>query len=158
MTAIHRLLFCAPRASGVMPTLANALEQLQPGAQRWLSGGVREPQLQPAGERILLLADGEELVDWSELWAAWRLPVVLALPCSERIAAEAALHEALLQRRGVPLLGLLQVGGGWDATQRRRDALPWLGCWDPAEPLDLAGFQALLLRRFHSLDPSQGAA
>lgn len=158
MTAIHRLLFCAPRASGVMPTLANALEQLQPGAQRWLSGGVREPQLQPAGERILLLADGEELVDWCELWAAWRLPVVLALPCSERIAAEAALHEALLQRRGVPLLGLLQVGGGWDATQRRRDALPWLGCWDPAEPLDLAGFQALLLRRFHSLDPSQGAA
>ncbi|MEB3176731.1 MAG: hypothetical protein VKJ87_03930 [Synechococcus sp.] len=141
-----------------MPTLANALEQLQPGAQRWLSGGVREPQLQPAGERILLLADDEELVDWCELWAAWRLPVVLALPCSERIAAEAALHEALLQRRGVPLLGLLQVGGGWEATQRRRDALPWLGCWDPAEPLDLAGFQALLLRRFHSLDPSQGAA
>ena len=141
-----------------MPTLANALEQLQPGSQRWLSGGGREPQLQPAGERILLLAESEELVDWCGLWAAWRLPVVLALPGSERIAADAALHEALLQRRQVPLLGLLQVGGSWDEPQRRRDALPWLGCWDSAESLDLAGFHGLLLQRFHSLDPSQGAA
>ena len=48
------------------------------------------------------MAESEELVDWCGLWAAWRLPVVLALPGSERIAAEAAL-QALLQRQ-VPLL------------------------------------------------------
>jgi hypothetical protein len=34
---------------------------------------------------------------------------------------------ALLQRWSVPVLGLLQWGGIWDASTRRRDGLPWIG-------------------------------
>jgi hypothetical protein len=34
---------------------------------------------------------------------------------------------ALLERWSVPLVGLLQWGGGWDASARRLDRLPWLG-------------------------------
>ncbi|MFN5695775.1 MAG: hypothetical protein ACK486_01920, partial [Cyanobacteriota bacterium] len=34
---------------------------------------------------------------------------------------------ALMGQWQVPLLGLLQAGGPWDAAARRRDGLPWLG-------------------------------
>ncbi|MCT0206150.1 hypothetical protein KQ305_00250, partial [Synechococcus sp. CS-1332] len=37
---------------------------------------------------------------------------------------------ALLERWRVPLMGLLQVGGDWQPSERRRDGLAWLG-WLP---------------------------
>ena len=155
---MDRLLFCSPWGSGVIQTVAEALEQLDPGRQRLLGPGEREPQLQPAGERQLLLSDQQELVEWAPLLAAWRLPAVLLLPAAERMAADAALHAALLLQLEVPLLGLLQVGGPWDAQQRRSDGLPWLGHWDPAEPQELAAFDDMIQLRFQLIDPAQGTA
>tara|TARA_E500000178_G_scaffold113969_2_gene113934 strand:- start:4077 stop:4565 length:489 start_codon:yes stop_codon:yes gene_type:complete len=158
LTAIERLLFCSPWGSGVIEPLSEALAQLDPGQQRLLGPGAMEPQLQPAGERQLLLRDDQELVVWAPLLAAWRVPALLVLPDAARMGVDAALHAALLEQQGVPLLGLLQVGGDWDAPQRRADALPWLGHWDPSEPQELAAFSSLIQQRFQVLDPAQGAA
>ena len=113
--------------------------------------------LASGGERLLLLSDGAELVDWVEAIAAWRLPTLLLIPAGERLRAEAALHYALLIQQQVPVLGLLQVGGPWHPTDRQGDAMPWLGCWNPDEPKELAAFGSLLQQRFLQLDPSQGA-
>ena len=106
---------------------------------------------------MLLLSDGAELVDWAEAVAAWRLPTLLLIPAGERLRAEAALYYALLQQQQVPVLGLLQVGEPWHPADRQGDALPWLGCWNPDEPQELAAFGSLLQQRFLQLDPSQGA-
>ena len=155
---MDRLLFCSPWGSGVIQTVAEALEQLEPGRHRLLGPGEREPQLQPAGERQLLLSDQQELVEWAPLLSAWRMPTLLLLPAGERMAADAALHTALLLQLEVPLLGLLQVGGRWDPEQRRGEGLPWLGYWDPTEPQELAAFGGMIRRRFQLLDPAQGIA
>ena len=91
-----------------------------------------EPQLQPAGERQLLLRDDQELVVWAPLLAAWRVPALLVLPDAARMGVDAALHAALLEQQGVPLLGLLQVGGDWDGwatLQERGVDLRFIGCW-----------------------------
>jgi len=79
------------------------------------------------------------------------------IPAGERLRAEAALHYALLQQQQVPVLGVLQVGEPWHPADRQGDALPWLGCWNPDEPQELAAFGSLLQQRFLQLDPSQGA-
>ena len=96
-------------------------------------------------------------MDWAEAVAAWRLPTLLLIPAGERLRAEAALHYALLLQQQVPVLGLLQVGEPWHPADRQGDALPWLGCWNPDEPQELAAFGSLLQQRFLQLDPSQGA-
>ena len=49
----------------------------------------------------------------------------------------AAMTALLLQWR-VPLLGLVQADGPWEAPARRGDGLPWLGNLDGAEGLALA--------------------
>jgi hypothetical protein len=38
---------------------------------------------------------------------------------------------ALLRQWQVPLLGLMQWGGTWQADERLRDGLPWLGRLSP---------------------------
>ncbi|WP_413297327.1 hypothetical protein [Synechococcus sp. MIT S9452] len=157
MTAIERLFCCSPHGSAVMPALAQAWDQLKWGPQRWLEAGSTIQNLAPKGERLLLLSAGAELVDWAEAVAAWRLPTLLLIPAGERLRAEAALHYALLQQQQVPVLGLLQVGEPWHPADRQGDALPWLGCWNPDEPQELAAFGSLLQQRFLQLDPSQGA-
>ena len=157
MTAIERLFCCSPPTSGVLPALAEAWDHLKLGPQRWLVAGASSNDLAPEGERLLLLSDGAELVDWAEAVAAWRLPTLLLIPAGERLRAEAALHYALLKQQQVPVLGLLQVGEPWHPADRQADALPWLGCWNPEEPQELAAFGSLLQQRFMQLDPSQGA-
>ena len=141
----------------MLPALAKAWDQLNFGPQRWLNVGASIQELAPGTERLLLLSDGAELVDWAEAVAAWRLPTLLLIPAGERLRAEAALHYALLQQQQVPVLGLLQVGEPWHPADRQGDALPWLGCWNPDEPQELAAFGSLLQQRFLQLDPSQGA-
>jgi hypothetical protein len=77
----------------------------------------------------------------------------------------AAASVALLTQQGVPLLGLVQWGGPWDAPRRRREQLPWLGWLTPeqagfdgdAAGLRLALRQALGLR-WHALVADQVAA
>ena len=140
-----------------MPALAQAWDQLKWGPQRWLEAGSTIQNLAPKGERLLLLSAGAELVDWAEAVAAWRLPTLLLIPAGKRLRAEAALHYALLQQQRVPVLDLLQVGEPWLPADRQADALPWLGCWRPDEPQELAAFGSLLQQRFLQLDPSQGA-
>tara|TARA_Y100000991_G_scaffold19751_1_gene12864 strand:+ start:444 stop:917 length:474 start_codon:yes stop_codon:yes gene_type:complete len=157
LTAIERLFCCSPHSSGVLPALAEAWDHLKLGPQRWLVAGASSNDLAPEGERLLLLSDGAELVDWAEAVAAWRLPTLLLIPAGERLRSEAALHYSLLKQQQVPVLGLLQVGEPWHPADRQVDALPWLGCWNPEEPQELAAFGSLLQQRFMQLDPSQGA-
>ena len=73
--------------------------------------------------------------NWAEALGAWRQPTLLLVPAAAAATGPAAAYHALLQRQGVPLLGLIQWGGPWLAAERRRDGLPWLG-WlaDPQAP------------------------
>ena len=72
---------------------------------------------------------------WAEALGAWRQPTLLLIPAAAASTGPAAAYVALLERQGVPLLGLIQWGGPWLAADRRRDGLPWLG-WlaDPQDP------------------------
>ena len=69
---------------------------------------------------------------WSEALGAWRQPVLLQLPAAEAESGLARAYTALLTAAGVPLVGLVQLGGPWQPERRRVDGLPWLG-WLPAE-------------------------
>ena len=69
---------------------------------------------------------------WSEALGAWRQPALLQLPAAEAESGLARAYTALLVAAGVPLVGLVQLGGPWQPERRRVDGLPWLG-WLPAE-------------------------
>ncbi len=64
---------------------------------------------------------------WVEALGAWRQPCVLVIGADQLACGWPAAGTALLQRWGVPLLGLVQWGGAWDRAARRGDGLPWLG-------------------------------
>ncbi len=70
---------------------------------------------------------------WAEALGAWRQPTLLLLPEAD-LAGPPAAYRALLAAVGVPLLGLVQLGGPWDGAARHGDGLPWLG-WLPLEGL-----------------------
>jgi hypothetical protein len=91
---------------------------------------VLEPLLAGLGARrglrlARLPVPGHDPVDWADDLGAWRQPTLVLLDGADRPASQGALHHALLRLHRVPLLGLLQVGGDWDAALRRRDGLPW---------------------------------
>ncbi|MEB3331192.1 MAG: hypothetical protein VKI83_01690 [Synechococcaceae cyanobacterium] len=87
---------------------------------------------------------------WAESLGAWRLPVLLLLSPPHLACGWPAAADALLRRWHVPVAGLLQWGGSWDAASRRRDGLPWLGRAEgPGEELEAALFR--LQRRWHDL-------
>lgn len=70
---------------------------------------------------------------WAAALGAWRQPVLLLLPAAELRRGSAAAQVALLRQEGVPLVGVLQLGGDWQPEDRRADGLPWIGCWpEPA--------------------------
>ena len=69
---------------------------------------------------------------WSEALGAWRQPALLQLPAAEAESGLPRAYTALLVAAGVPLVGLVQLGGPWQPERRRVDGLPWLG-WLPAE-------------------------
>ncbi|MCX5949557.1 MAG: hypothetical protein NTY67_15750 [Cyanobacteria bacterium] len=84
----------------------------------------------PGGLGLLEIDPGLSLPaggSWVEALGAWRQPCVLVIAADQLGCGWPAAGTALLQRWGVPLLGLLQWGGAWDGPARRRDALPWLG-------------------------------
>lgn len=64
---------------------------------------------------------------WALALAAWRQPTLLLIDGRQPASGLAAAATALLRQCGVPLLGLVQWGGAWDAPARRLDGLPWLG-------------------------------
>ena len=72
----------------------------------------------------LALADGRS---WAEALGAWRQPSLLVIPAPQLSSGVPAAATALLRHWQVPLLGLLQWGGAWQAGPRQRDGLPWLG-------------------------------
>ena len=67
---------------------------------------------------------------WAEALGAWRQPCLLVVRGEQLDTGLPAAGAALLERWRVPLAGLMQVGGDWQPTERRRDGLPWLG-WLP---------------------------
>lgn len=92
----------------------------------------------PAGWFAALAVDvGRPLAEggsWAQVLGAWRQPVLLVVPAPLQESGQAAAGAALLERSGVPLVGLLQWGGVWDPPARRADGLPWLGVLARAEP------------------------
>ena len=86
---------------------------------------------------------------WADALAAWRQPTVLALPAPTPGTPPglARAYGALLQSAGVPLLGLVQLGGPWDAAARRQDGLSWLGCLPTGTPSDASTELGLALRQ-----------
>lgn len=92
-----------------------------------------------------LLVAGRPVGCWAEALAAWRQPTLLVLPAALAGQGGHRAYHALLQQAGVPLLGLVQLGGPWCAAARREDRLPWLGWW-PGDPYDTSLLIALQSR------------
>ncbi|WP_186537984.1 hypothetical protein [Synechococcus sp. BIOS-E4-1] len=67
---------------------------------------------------------------WMEALAAWRAPVLmLAQPRPDgRFSGIVPASVAFARALNLSLLGLVQLGGEWDASARRHDGLPWCGC------------------------------
>ena len=74
---------------------------------------------------------------WAEALGAWRQPCLLVVRGEQMATGLPAAGAALLERWRVPLAGLLQVGGDWQPTERRRDGLAWLG-WLPESEAEIA--------------------
>lgn len=105
----------------------------------------------PVDPGLGLGADGS----WAELLGAFRQPTALVLDAAQLACGWPAAATALLRQEGVPLVGLIQLGGEWDPERRRGDGLPWLGLLDGAEG-DPAGHghgvMAALAQRWRGLD------
>ena len=98
------------------------------------------------GDAARLLPRGSS---WLEAMADWRMPtLLLALADADgEMPGHAAAHAALCRQLHVPLVGLVQLQGHWDASARRRDGLPWCG-WvpDTDHPRHEDGLDALVER------------
>jgi len=92
---------------------------------------------------------------WADALGAWRQPAVLLLPVAAVGGGADRAYGALLHQASVPLLGLVQLDGPWDAAARSGDGLPWLG-WLPllevapgsADEAAALALQLTLLRRW----------
>ena len=70
-------------------------------------------------------------MSWLEALGAWNYPVVLIAPPSlpsGAIDGSIPAYAALCAKYSLSLLGIVQIGGGWDLHSRRLDGLPWIGC------------------------------
>ncbi|MEB3333802.1 MAG: hypothetical protein VKP70_02335 [Cyanobacteriota bacterium] len=103
---------------------------------------------------------------WAEALGAWRQPTLVTIAAPQLASGAAASTLALLRQWRVPVLGLLQWGGAWNADHRRRDGLPWLGRLAEPRPGEVEGddedgstetVAALLGRRWLLLDQSSPA-
>lgn len=84
----------------------------------------------PAGLVPLPLDPGQTLSaggHWAEALGAWRQPALVLVTVAQASSGVPAASAALLRQHGVPLVGLVQWGGPWEAERRRREGLPWLG-------------------------------
>ena len=102
------------------------------------------------------LADGRS---WAEVLGAWRQPALLVIPAAQLSSGVPAAATALLRHWQVPMVGLLQWGGSWQAGTRQRDGLPWLGLLpannqeDPGQDTDHGrSLAAALALRWRQLD------
>jgi hypothetical protein len=94
---------------------------------------------------------------WAQVLGAWSQPTLLLIDSSQLGSGSAAASTALMAQHGVPLLGLIQWGGAWQAPLRRLEGLPWLGMAGPLdqqEPGDLR--LALALRAARLLESGDG--
>ncbi len=101
------------------------------------AGALRSGEPGPGALAVLEMDAGLALPaggSWVEALGAWRQPCLLVIGADQLACGWPAAGTALLQRWRVPLLGLLQWGGEWDTTARRRDGLPWLGLAGGAGP------------------------
>ncbi len=66
---------------------------------------------------------------WLEAFGTWKIPVILFTePLSTgQIPGTARAYVSLCKEFGVPLIGIVQLGGCWDPYLRRLDGLPWFG-------------------------------
>ncbi|MEB3351220.1 MAG: hypothetical protein VKM01_02715 [Cyanobacteriota bacterium] len=152
----------AALVTGVAPALAEALGwPLQaPPASDDPMGALAALGQQPGPWLAGLLIDpGRPLAMagcWAEALAAWHQPVVVLIEGAQIATGTAAGASALLRLAGVPLPGLIQVGGAWLAPQRRRDGLPWLGPISAVDPSpttteDIASLVPLIRHRLGEL-------
>lgn len=162
--AAERLAALLPRGAEAWPLLRPAaaaeldpealLSALAARAGGWLAPLSRDPgQWLEAGLR------------WADALGAWRQPTLLVSGPEQAAGGAAAAYTALLERCGVPLLGLVQWGAPWDAPTRSLEGLPWLGALDgttapapgsDADAIEQALAQALVLRA-RWLELSRGA-
>ena len=94
--------------------------------QMVLSRAAEAPQLMRiSGDPGRLNPEGGS---WLEALADWHRPVLLLVGADPDggVPGAAAAYTALCRQLGVSLIGLVQVQGSWNATQRKRDGLPWL--------------------------------
>lgn len=137
------------------------------GVLSYLSGLAELPPLEPGWLLPLPLDPGADLAAsgcWADALAAWRQPALLLLPAAmpgqaPQASGLARAYGALLRSAGVPLLGLVQLGGFWDPDARRQDGLPWLG-WLPADDAQpdvrddaLEALRQVCRRRWRALRP-----
>jgi hypothetical protein len=102
----------------------------------------------PVDPGLTLGSDGT----WAEALGAWRQPTLLLLAASQLATGWPAAATALLRQAQVPLVGLIQWGGTWDAEGRRTDGLPWLGFLAEADDGGSEALAPVLLRRWRGLD------
>ncbi|MEB3307543.1 MAG: hypothetical protein VKK98_05255 [Cyanobacteriota bacterium] len=84
---------------------------------------------------------------WARALAAWARPCIILIDSEQLQTGTAAASTALMAQHGVPLLGLIQWGGIWQAPQRRLDGLPWLGAAGPGEARDPTALRLTLALR-----------
>lgn len=105
----------------------------------------------PVDPGLGLVAGGS----WAESLGAFRQPTALVLDGAQLACGWPAAATALLRQEGVPLVGLIQLGGEWEPERRRGDGLPWLGWLDGAdgEPAEYGhAVIAALAHRWRGLD------
>ena len=132
--------------AGPLPEL-----QMRRSAEALATGGTRALISHAAGEsphdvlryvadqHVILRLNGDaarwhpQAGSWLEALADWNCPVLFLVggEADGGIPGSAASYIALSQKLRVPLIGIAQVDGAWDATARRQDQLPWCG-WIPA--------------------------
>jgi len=121
-------------------TLLPRVAQRLSGATGLPLRSIPQPHSPPQALADLLIAPGPWLAplpldfglalaqgSWAEALGAWRQPTLLVVDQAQLGSGIPAAATALLERWSVPLVGLLQWGGSWDVSARRRDELPWLG-------------------------------
>lgn len=162
--------------AGSLPALGDVAQQLaellerpvlqldaEAGPDVALAGIGQQAELRGGGWLASLESDvGQALGDgrsWAEALGAWRQPALLVIPAAQLSSGVPAAATALLRHWQVPLVGLLQWGGSWQAGPRQRDGLPWLGLLpandqeDPGQNADHGrALAAALAQRWRQLD------
>ncbi|MFM7675029.1 MAG: hypothetical protein ACKO5F_05490 [Synechococcus sp.] len=132
----------APALAAALDLPLEFLEPQRPPAEQ-LAALLRGPLPRLLGLPVdpgLFREDGSH---WAEALGAWRQPTLVLLPAAALESGAPAAAVALLRQWQVPLLGVVQAGGPWQAGLRRSDGLPWLGWLPSGTPEDPEHQEAL---------------